>query len=141
MRSKVGASTASMLTVTRCRPAAFSGVGERVEQMAVGGEGEVERLAGEGAQAGQLLDQFDEAAAQQGFAAGEADLGDAEGDEEADEAEVVFDGEFGILRAHFAGAAVDALVVAAVGNGDAEIVNDAAVAIGQAARGRIRGQD
>jgi hypothetical protein len=33
------------------------------------------------------------------------------------------------LRADFAGAAVDAFVVAAVGDGDAQVVNHAAVAI------------
>ena len=55
-------------------------------------------------------------------------------DEELDEAEVFVDGEFGILGAIFAGAAVDAFVVAAVGDGDAQIVDDAAVAVGQAAQ-------
>ncbi len=83
----------------------------------------------------QFLDQFDQAAAQQGFAAGEADLFDAEADEELDEAEVFVDRQFGVLCAEFAGAAVDALVVAAVGDGDAQVVDDAAVAIGQP-RGR-----
>ena len=75
------------------------------------------------------LNQFDDIAAQQRLAAGEADFGDAETDEEADEAEVFVDGQLGILRAHFAGAAVDAFVVAAIGDGDAEVVNHAAVAI------------
>ena len=43
----------------------------------------------------------------------------------------LFDAELGILRAKFTAAAVDALVVAAVGDGDAKVVYDAAVAVGQ----------
>ena len=52
-------------------------------------------------------------------------------DEDADQAEVFVDPQFGILRAHLAGAAVDAFVVAAVGDGDAQIMNDPAMAVGQ----------
>jgi hypothetical protein len=40
----------------------------------------------------------------------------------------------GYLRSDLARAAVDALVVAAIGDGDAEVVNDAAVAVGQRAQ-------
>ena len=99
--------------------------------MPVGGERQVERLAGDGAQAGKFADQIDQAAAQQRLAAGEADLFDAEVDEKPDQAQVFVDGEFGILGAVFAGAAVDALVIAAVGDGDAQIVDHPAVAVGE----------
>ena len=95
----------------------------------------------DGAQLRELLDQLDQAAAQQGLAAGQAHLFDAEADEEPDEAEVFVDAEFGILRAEFAGAAVDALVVAAVGDGDAQVVDDAPVAIGQPGGGASQRTD
>ena len=75
-------------------------------------------------------------AAQQWLAAGEADLFDSQADEELDEAQVLVDAQFRILRAYFPGAAVNAFVVAAVGDGDAEIVNDATVAIRQPGGGQ-----
>ena len=53
----------------------------------------------DGAQAGEFLDQVDEAAAQQRLAAGEADFLDAQSDEEPDQAEIFVDGKFGILGA------------------------------------------
>ena len=49
----------------------------------------------------------------------------------SDQAQILVDRQLGILRAHLAGAAVDAFVVAAVGDGDAQIVYDASMAIGQ----------
>ena len=70
-------------------------------------------------------------AAQQRFAAGEADLGDPQVDEKPDDAQIFVDGEVGVLGAVLAGAAVDALVIAAVGDGDAQIVNHPAVAVGE----------
>jgi hypothetical protein len=118
--------------------------GERFEQMAVGGEGDVERAAGVvcggggaagvegGAELGELGDHVDQAGAEEGFAAGEADFFDAERDHEADHADVVGDGEFGVVRALIAGAAVDALVVAAVGDGDAEIGDSAVEGVAEA---------
>ena len=54
-----------------------------------------------------------------------ADLFDAERDEDPDHAEVVFDGKFGELGALVAGPTVEAPVVAAVGDGDAEIGDEA----------------
>ena len=61
MRSKVGSSTASMLTVTRVEAGGLERRGEGVEQMAIGGNRQVERFAGDGAQAGQFPDQIDAA--------------------------------------------------------------------------------
>lgn len=104
---------------------------KRIEQVAVSGEGEVKRFVVNGAEARELLNQCDDIAAQQRLTAGEANFSDAETDKEADEADVFFDGQLGILRAHFASAAVDAFVVAAISDGDAEVVNHSAVAIPQ----------
>ncbi len=52
-----------------------------------------------------------------------------------DEAQVLVDGQLGILRSHFAGAAINALVVAAVGDGDAQIVDHPAMAVSQPGSG------
>jgi len=69
----------------------LEGSGERFEKVSVGGEGEMERVAGEGGGAGEFADQIKQAAPQEGFATGEPNFGDAEADKEADEAEVGFD--------------------------------------------------
>jgi outer membrane lipoprotein SlyB len=52
--------------------------------------------------------------------------------------DVVGDGEFGVLGALVAGAAVDALVVAAVGDGDAQIGDGAAEGVAQTRAGDCR---
>ena len=91
-----------------------------------------------GAEPGEFGDHLDQAGAEQGFAAGEANFFDAERDHEADHADVVGDGEFGVLRAFVAGAAVDALVVAAVGDGDAEVGDGAAEGVAQAGLSVLR---
>src|ERR1039457_2172642 len=75
----------------------------------------------------------------QGFAAREPDFLDSESYKELNEAEVVANRQLGILCSELAGPAVDALIVAAVSDGDTEVVNDAAMAIGQPLGGRHRG--
>ncbi len=81
----------------------------------------------------ELLDHLDEAAAKEGFAAGEANLFDAEIDKGADHAEVVVDAQLGEVGALVAGAAVDAAVVAAIGDGDAEVGDGAAELVAETA--------
>ena len=114
------------------------GLGELGEEVAVGGEGDVEGGAGEGAQGGEGADEVEEAGAEEGLAAGETDFFDAERDEEADEAEVIGDGELGEEGTLVAGTAVDAAIVAAVGDGDAEVSDGAAVAVAQGLEDRRR---
>jgi hypothetical protein len=121
-----------MLTVTRFNPAALSGAARDVSKWPL-----VVRARSSGspcrcARRPVPGDHFDEAATQEGFAAGQPDLGDAEADKDGDQAQVLLDGEFGILRPDLAGSAVDALVIAAIGDGDAEVVNDAAMAVCEA---------
>ena len=99
--------------------------------MAVGRQRQVERFAGDGAQTGQFPDQIHEPAAQQRFAAREADLGYPQVDEKPDDAQVFVDGELGVLGAVLAGAAIDAFVIAAVGDGDAQIVNHPPVTVSE----------
>ena len=71
----------------------------------------------------------DNASAKKRFAASETDLRDAKRSEHARHAEVVSEWQFGIERAFIASAAVDALIVAAVRDGDPEVVNTASVAV------------
>src|SRR5450631_3758340 len=108
--------------------------------MTVGGDGDVQRLAvsgvestSVGSEAGphlrQLADHLQQALAQQRLSASEANFFDAQRNKDADEAEIVGNGQLSVLRAIVAGAAVDALVVTAICNGDAEIGNGAAVAV------------
>src|SRR5690348_1304659 len=99
--------------------------------MAVGGEGQVKWFAGRGSKRGQVAEQIGEALAEQRLSSGKADLLDAEADEDADQPEVVRDGKLRILRALVAGSAVDAAVVAAVSNRDAQVGNGAPVAVSQ----------
>ena len=68
---------------------------------------------------------------QEGLPAREPDLGDAQADKQLDQPQVLFNAQFGILRPNFAGAAVDAFVIAAVGDGYAQIMNHPPVAVGQ----------
>ena len=117
--------------MTRGKAGFAEGLGELGEEVAVGGEGDVEGGAGEGAQGREGADEVKKAGAEEGFAPGEADFFNAQRDEEADEAEVVGDGELGEEGPLVAGAAVNAAVVAAIGNGDAEIGDGAAEAVAQ----------
>ncbi|HEV2646507.1 MAG TPA: hypothetical protein VGU46_09105 [Acidobacteriaceae bacterium] len=62
--------------------------------------------------------------------------------------DVVGDGKFGVGGGFFAGAAIEALVVAAVGDGDAEVGDGAAEAVAQArlcgfggAQRQVRGRE
>ena len=85
----------------------------------------------------ELFDHLHQAAAQERLAAGKSDFGDAETDEEPDEAQIFVDPQLGILRAHFTCAAIDAFVIAPVGDGDAQVVDHAAMAVGEPP-GRVR---
>ncbi len=108
-----------------------AGIGERLrhlgQQMSVGGEGDVERLAFERLHGRQLAHHIDQALAQERLAAGQADLGDAQADEHARHAQVVGDRHLRKLRPVAARAAVDAFVVAAIGDGDPQIADAASV--------------
>jgi len=111
---------------------------QRVEKMAVGGEGQVKRVAGKGAKTSELLDKLYEAAAQERFSTREPDLGDAEIDKELDEPQVLLNIELGILRSDFSRSAVNAFVVAAIGDGDAQIVDGSPMTVSQPRVGKHR---
>jgi hypothetical protein len=119
----------------------FERPGQVFEEMAVGGDGEIERLAGGGTPGGELADHLYEIAAQEGFAAGEADFFDAQGHEDANKAEVIGCFELGVLCPDLAGAAVDALIVAAVGDGNAEVGDEAAMTVAKRAGKLCRARD
>jgi hypothetical protein len=99
--------------------------------MAVGGQRNIKRLAILGAQVRQFLNQLNKPAAQEWFTASQPYLCDSEAYKKLDQAQVFVNAQFGILRADFAGPAVDALVVASVGDGNTQVVDDASVAVGQ----------
>ena len=94
------------------------------------GKGSNEAWAG--AQARELANQVKQPAPQQWLAAGQPHLGDAQIDKDAYQLEVLVNAQLGILRSHFTGAAINALVIAPVGNGDAQVVNHAPVAVAHA---------
>ncbi len=59
--------------------------------------------------------------AQQRLAPGQAHFFDTQGHEDPDDPQIVFHGQFGKLSALGAGAAVDAFIIAAVGDGNTKI--------------------
>ena len=83
------------------------------------------------AQLGQLADEFDYALAQQRLAAGDADLLDSESGKHARHAQVVGKRQIAVERAFVPRAAVDTLVVAAIGDGDPQIGDGAAEFVGK----------
>jgi hypothetical protein len=95
-----------------------TGVFERLrhfgEEMSVGGNSEVERLAIERTQLRELADEVDDASAEKRFAPSEPDLCDAERGKHTRHAEVVREWKFRVERAFVPGAAVDTLVIATV---------------------------
>ena len=92
----------------------------------------------------QHRDELFEALPHEGLAAGDADLADAEVDEEPGEACGLLVGEDGLageevvaLAVHFGGHAVGAAEVAAVGDGDAEVAHRPAEHVGDLRRHRV----
>ena len=88
------------------------------QQMPVGGQRQLRSVALGGAQRGQLADQLQKVVAQQRLAASQANLGDAQADEDPRHAQIVRHAEFGKLGAVLSRAAVHAAVVTSVGDGD-----------------------
>ena len=78
------------------------------------------------AKAGKLAHELNYALAQQRLSAGQANLVDAHVDKHARHAQIILEGQVTIQRALIAGAAIDTLVVAAVGDGDPQICDGAA---------------
>jgi hypothetical protein len=137
MRLKVASSSASSETVTRCRPASFSDWALRASRA-------VHR-----AQFGQHAHQPFQVLAQQRFAAGQADLFDPMLDEQPCNAGDLFERQQRIVRQvlvvlveHFLRHTVDAAEVAAVGDGNAQVVQRTGELVPQAAAWRLeRGGD
>src|SRR5579864_1349275 len=97
--------------------------------MAVGGNCQIKFLAVERAQLSQITNKIHQAVAQQRLAAGEPDFLDAGLNEDPHQAQVVSKRQFRILRAFIAGAAIDALVIAAVRDADAQVSDKASVLV------------
>ena len=110
------------------------------QQRAVRGQGQVEFAAVRRAQCAQHGDQVFEVLAQQRFAAGQADLLHAVGDEKPRHAGDFLEGQQRAMRQvgvilveHFLRHAIDAAEIAAVGDGNAQVVQRAREGIGQQA--------
>ena len=131
MRAKRSGSTASMLTVTRRRPASLSGCAMSasrwplvVSAMSSSSPSVVRSLASS-------RTKFDHALAQQRLAAGDADLLDSESDQHSRHAQIVGERQIAVERALVPGAAVNTLVVAAIGDRDPQIGDGAAEFVGE----------
>ena len=101
------------------------------QQMAVGSQRNFRLLSLGGAQLSEVANKLHDALAQQRLAAGQANLGDAEANQDARHAQIIGEGQVGVERALVTGAAVDALVVAAVGDGDPQVGDGAAEFVGE----------
>src|SRR6476646_2963782 len=95
--------------------------------MAVRSDCQIEFLAIERAQLGQLTNKIHQAITQQRFSAGEPDLFYAGFNEDPHQTQVVGKRQLRILSAFISGPAVDALVIAAVRDADAEVSDKAPV--------------
>jgi hypothetical protein len=80
---------------------------------------------------GQLPNEVHQAPAQQRLASCESHLLDAQPHEDPDHPQVIGHRQLGELRALVAGPAVNAPIIAPVGNGDAQVGDGAVVAIGE----------
>lgn len=89
--------------------------------MTVRSEGQIERLALDRLELRQFADEIDQAMAQQRLTARKAHLLNAQPDKNSNHAQVIGKGQIRIKRAFIPGPAVDALVIAAVGDTDPEI--------------------
>src|SRR5579864_585495 len=95
--------------------------------MTVRGDCQIKFLAIERAQLSEIADKIHQTITQQRLAAGEPDFLDAGLNEDPHQAQVVSKRQFRILRAFITGAAVDALVIAAVRDADAQVSDKTSV--------------
>ena len=140
IRSKVGRVHGVHAHRHPVQPGCLERDGKRLQQMAVGGQGQVQRLAAERAQPRQFLHQLHHPAPQKRLAARQPHLGDSQAHKNPDQPQVFVDAQLRILRPHFACAAIHAFVIAAVGDGDAQIVDHAPMAVRQRRVGRHGGR-
>ena len=89
--------------------------------MAVGGDCNVERLTADSAQPRKFADEIHQTLAQQRFAARQPDLFDAPRDKKPRDSEVIRKRQVAVQRALIAGAAINTLVVAAIGDREPQV--------------------
>src|SRR5246127_4027330 len=73
----------------------------------------------------QLAHELYDAMTQQRFAAGKSNLGDTHSHQHPSHAQIIREGKIPVERAFISGAAIDTLVIAAIGDGDPQIGNRA----------------
>ena len=115
------------------------------EQVAVRGQRKVERLAFIGgvvvgiegrADGAQIPDEVEQTGTQQGFTAGQPHLLDAEVDHQPDHRGIVRNRKLGAAKSMLASPAVDAAIVATIGDGDPQVGDRTAEAVAQTRRQR-----
>src|SRR5579864_5906801 len=98
--------------------------------MSVGGEGKFDGFAVltsiRGSKMGEFADKIDNAIPQQRFPAGDTDLCNPHSHQHARHAQVIGEWQVTVERSLVAGAAIDTLVIAAVGDGDPQVGDSAA---------------
>src|SRR5262249_16499461 len=114
------------------QPGGLQGRCQIGEQVAVGGDGQIELCAVCGAKPGQFTDKIHQAVAQQRLTAGKPHLSHPKLDENLYQTQVIGERQVRVERSFVSGAAVDTLVIAAVGDADAKVSDKASVFVAQA---------
>ena len=99
--------------------------------MPIGGNRQIKLFAIQGTKCGQVADKIDQSVTQQRLTASEPDFFNAQLNKDPHQSQVIRKWQFGILRAFISGAAIDTLVVAAIGNGNPQIGDGAAEFVGK----------
>jgi hypothetical protein len=99
--------------------------------MAVGGDGNVERFARRSPEHCEIADVLNNASAQQRLTAGETNLRDPQRNQHARHSQIIGKRQFPVKRAFITGPAIDALVVAAVRDGNPQVGYGAAEFVGE----------
>src|SRR5215510_423014 len=114
------------------QPGGLQGRCQIGEQVAVGGDGQIELCAVCGTKLCQFAYEIHQAVAQQRLAAGKPYFLNAKMDENLYQPQVIGKRQVRVERAFVSRAAVDTLVIAAVGDADAEVSDKASVFVAQA---------
>jgi hypothetical protein len=101
------------------------------EEMAVRGDGNIERLARRSAEHSEIANVVNNASAQQGLTAGETNLCDSHSHQNARHAQIIGKRQFPIKRAFISSPAINAFVITAVGDGNPQVGYGAAEFVGE----------
>ena len=108
----------------------FQRRGQIGQKVSVGGDGEIELLTVGRAQLSQIAHEVHQAMTQQGFATGNTNFFDAKLNEDLDHAQVIGHGQVSVKGTFVSCPAIDATVIAAVCDADAEVSDEPPVFVG-----------